>query len=253
MRKIAIAFLTFALVFGLVGGAGAQIVPENHYLVYQLSQPYTVDISVTIFDQFDQFFPTYSTNNLVMDKFANPVSKNGEPFFDFQIHQTWWQINDPQANKAVGLLNQFGHQNWNVGDGRYLILPALKDELGPIPVWNHYKCYDAIGDPVHMQVDLMDQWGTYVSVAVDPVLFCNPCIKELADGTRYEIVTPEAHLAVYQLEPRIPADNFAIALDQFGEWDINAIEAIWLVVPSEKLTVVGNETKSWGGVKSLFR
>jgi hypothetical protein len=254
MRKTAIVCLTFVLVFGVIGGAGAQNIPENHYLVYQLNQLYTVDIPVTLFDQFDQFFPPpYSTNNLVMDKFANPVSKNGEPFFDFQIHQTWWQINDPQDVKEVGLLNQFGHQEWEVTDGRYLILPALKDEPGQIPLWNHYKCYDAVGEPVHLDVVLQDQWGTYTSIAVDPVLFCNPCIKELAGGIRYEIETPEAHLAVYRLEPPIPADNFAVAYDQFGIWDINAIEAIWLVVPSEKLTVIGNETQSWGRVKSLFR
>lgn len=254
MRKTAIACLALVMAIGLVGGAGAQIVPENHYLVYQLAQPYTVDIPVTIFDQFDQFFPPpYSTNNLVMDKFANPVNKNGEGFFNFDIHQTWWQIHDPQAIKKVGLLNQFGHQEWDVLDGRYLVLPALKDEPGEVPLWNHYKCYDAVGEPVLMQLDLLDQWGTYVSMAVDPVLFCNPCIKELADGERFEIVTPEAHLAVYRLEPPIPADNFATVYDQFGIREINAIEAIWLVVPSEKLTVVGNETRSWGGVKSLFR
>jgi hypothetical protein len=254
MRKTAIAFLAFVLVFGFIGGAGAQIVPENHYLVYQLAQPYTVNIPVTIFDQFDQFFPPpYSTNNLVMDKFANPVDKNDEGFFNFDIHQTWWQIDDPQEIKEVGLLNQFGHQEWDVGDGRYLVLPALKDEPGQVPLWNHYKCYDAVGPTVDVPVLLHDQWNGFGSVAVDPVLFCNPCIKELANGERYEIVTPESHLAVYRLDPTLLGDIPATAYDQFGIWQITAIEAIWLVVPSEKLTVVGNETQSWGRVKSLFR
>jgi hypothetical protein len=253
MRKEVIIFLTLTLVLGLCWGAGAQIIPENHYLVYDIEQQYTVDFSVTLYDQFGQYFGDFSTNFLLMEKFANPVEKNNEPYFDPMIHQTWWLIDDPQETKQVGILNQFGHQTWDVGNGRYLVLPALKDQPGDIPFWNHYKCYEAEGPPVDIPVLLHDQWGGFTSVAVDPVLFCNPCIKELANGELYEIVTPESHLAVYRLDPTLMGDVPANAYDQFGIWQINAVEAIWLVVPTEKLTVVETELRTWGGVKSLYR
>ena len=255
MRKEVIMFLAFALVVGLCGGANAQIVPENHYLVYDIGQKTLVLFILQKYDQFDQWFPDFTTNNLIMEKFANPVEKNGESYFNQSIHQTWWWIDDPQDTKQVGLLNQFGHQDWDVGNGRYLVLPAWKDvpDGDFPPFWNHYKCYEAEGPPVNVDVLLHDQWGGFSSVAVDPVLFCNPCTKELANGERYEIVTPEAHLAVYRLQPTLPSDIPATAYDQFGVWQINAVEAIWLVVPTEKLTVVESETKSWGGIKSLFR
>jgi hypothetical protein len=253
MRKELIIILALALVVGFCWGASAQIVPENHYLVYQLANQYPVDISLTLFDQFDEHFGEFSTNNLVLDKFANPVGKNNEPIFNELIHQTWWQINDPQGVKEVGFLNQFGHQTWDVGDGRYLVLPALKDQPGDIPLWNHYKCYDAVGPSLDIEVLLHDQWGGFGSWAVDPVLFCNPCIKELANGERFEIVTPVAHLAVYRLEPTLLGNVPATAYDQFGMWPITAVEAIWLVLPTEKLTVVENETRAWGSIKSLYR
>jgi hypothetical protein len=68
-------------------------------------------MQITLYDQFDQFFPHNTTNFLVMDKFANPVMKNDEPFFDPLIHQAWSQNKDPQDIKEVGLLNQFGHKH----------------------------------------------------------------------------------------------------------------------------------------------
>lgn len=260
MRKVVMVFLSLILVLGLCGVAGAQFFPENHYLVYQLAFPYDIAITVTLFDQFDEYIDPpigFVTNNLSMDKFANPVMKNGEDYFNQDIHQTWWQIHDPQPVKKVDFYNQFGEQTWYVGDGRYLVLPAFKNQPGDdYPYWNHYKCYDATGPDVFYQVDLMDQWGgPHFSAAVFPVLFCNPCIKELADGIRYEIVDSFPHLAVYQLDPTIGFEqpNTADATDQFGTWDIVAPEAIWLAVPSDKLFVVGNETRTWGAVKSLYR
>ena len=208
MRKEVIAVLSLALVVGFCWGASAQNVPENHYLVYDIAQPHTADIFVRLFDQFDEHFPEiFSTNMLIMEKFANPVDKNNEGYFNELIHQTWWLIDDPQGNKEVGILNQFGHQIWDVGNGRYLILPALKDMPGGgVPPWNHYKCYDATGPALDVPVILHDQWGGFSSVVVDPVLFCNPCVKELANGEVFQPLSPEAHLAVYRLDQTLAGD-----------------------------------------------
>jgi len=257
MRKEATVFLAFVLVVGLCGGAGAQVFMENHYLVYQLNNEFTADVTVTLQDQFDQYFHPegYTTNYLVMDKFANPVMKNGEDWYEPFIHQTWWRIDDPQDVKEVRFVNQIGDQTWDVFDGLYLVLPAFKDQPpgSGFPTWNHYKCYDATGDNVFFPVNLQDQWGTYDSVAAFPVMFCNPCIKDVFGFERFEIVDDFPHLAVYQLEQPILGDHQAFVADQFGERNITTERAIWLVVPSDKLSVVGSEMKSWGSIKSLYR
>jgi len=253
MRKGVIIVLALALVVGLCWvGAGAQNVPENHYLVYEVPETFVFTGQIALFDQFNDF----STEVVEFDKFANPVEKNGEPYFDPMVHQTWWLIDDPMPpcnDKLVVLHNQFGLQEWMVGDGRYLVLPAYKNmpPEWPIP-WNHYKCYEAEGPAVNIPVQLFDQFGDYDMVAVDPVLFCNPCMKEV-NGVQYDIVWPESHLAVYRLEPPVQTPFSAVASDQFGIWQIHLEEPIWLVLPSEKLSVVGTESRTWGGVKRLFR
>jgi len=257
MRKLVIVFLAFALVFGLCGGAGAQVFNENHYLVYNIDTPFPINMPLNLFDQFGP----YTGDLFVMDKFANPVEKdiNGviTPIYDNTIHQTWWRIeDDPQLQRQVGFVNQFGNQDWFVGDGQYLVLPAWKDDpIGDFPYpWNHYKCYDVIlGPPVDIPVLLHDQWGGFGTLVAEPVLFCNPCIKEIIGGLRYEIADDFPHLAVYRLEPPFDTDVPATASDQFGVWQFNSREAIWLAVPSDKLVVIGTEEKSWGSLKGLYR
>ena len=254
MRKDVLLSLSVALVLGLCWvGAGAQVFPENHYLVYEITETYVFTGQIMLVDQFSEFHTTV----VEMDKFANPVMKNNEPIIEPDIHQTWWLIDDPIppcTDKLVEIANQFGRQEWMVGDGRYLVLPAYKDMPGAgwPASWNHYKCYDAEGPAVNVPVQLVDQFGSYVMVAVDPVLFCNPCMKEV-NGLQFDMVWPDIHLAVYRLDPPEQAGFFAVASDQFGVWDINLEEPIWLVLPTEKLTVVETESKSWGDVKSLYR
>jgi hypothetical protein len=229
-------------------GAGAQMFPENHYLVYEVPETFTLTGPIVLDDQ----FVIFTTDIVEFDKFANPVEKNSEPYFDPMVHQTWWLIDDPQTDeRLVGIDNQFGRQDWYVGDGRYLVLPAHKDMGGWPTFWNHYKCYDAIGPAVNMPVQLHDQFNFYTMTATDPVLFCNPCLKE-AMGQIFHIIHPEVHLAVYRLEPPMPGGFIALASDQFGERQVTLEEPIWLVVPTMKLTVVGTEQSTWGAVKSLY-
>ena len=253
MRKIVIIVAVLGLIVGLGwGGAGAQMFPENHYLVYEVRQAYVLNMPILLIDQFNEF----QTTSVEFDKFANPVMKNQEPYFDSRVHQTWWLIDDPMPpcfDKEVGLYNQFGRQDWVVGDGRYLVLPAYKNNPPQWPMpWNHYKCYEAEGPAVNVPVQLFDQFRSYSMVAVEPVLFCNPCMKEVL-GVQYDIVLPDIHLAVYRLEPQVQTGFGATASDQFGVWWVYMEQPIWLVLPTEKLTVVGTEARTWGGVKSLYR
>lgn len=246
--KSMVILLMLAIGAGLaVTDAGAQFLPENHYLVYETMPDYTFQAPIILFDQFGE----YSTDFVILDKFANPVEKNGEPIFEPLLHQTWWLIDNPQPGWLVRLENQFGLQDWYVGDGRYLVNPALKNEPGQPPPWNHYECYEAQGPAMGMPVQLIDQFGFYDAIVMEPELFCNPCAKD-AFGILYDIIDPAIHLACYRLDPPYPSGFQFFAFDQFGEWLLEAIETCWLCVPSLKLVAVGTEETTWGKVKSMY-
>jgi hypothetical protein len=243
--------LFFSLALVLVAWPGespAQVLPENHYLVYEVPQVYTYAGPIELGDQFGFFV----TPDAIFDKFANPVSKNGEPIFDPMLHQTWWNIFDPQSVWWVLIANQFGQQRWMLKDGRYLVLPALKNQPGTLPLWNHYKCYDAAGPELNIPVVLQDQFGVRQMIATKPKLFCNPVVKIMPDGMHYPIVYPEVHLACYELQPPQPLGIAAMAYDQFGMWDMTILEPCWLCLPTIKLQAVPNQPESWGKIKSLY-
>jgi hypothetical protein len=248
MRGMVLLF-SLALALGVWSNqAPAQVLPENHYLVYEVPQVYTFPGPITLGDQFGFF----TTPDALFDKFATPVSKNGEPIFEPMLHQTWWNIFDPQSIWWVLIANQFGQQRWQVKDGRYLVLPAFKNQPGTLPPWNHYKCYDAWGPDMNIPVLLHDQFGTRQLVATKPKLFCNPVEKIMPDGIRYPIIYPETHLACYELQPPQPLGIPAIAFDQFGMWDMMLLEPCWLCLPTIKLQAVPNQPESWGKIKSLY-
>ena len=240
--------LSLALVLGVWSSqAPAELVPENHYLVYEVPQTYLFAGHIILNDQFGSF----TTPEVMFDKFANPVSKNGEPIFDPIAHQTWWTIFEPQSIWWATIVNQFGQQRWQIKDGRFLVLPALKNQPGPPPPFNHYKCYDAVGPEVNIPVVLVDQFGTRQMVATKPRIFCNP-VEKTVNGIHYPIVNPEAHLACYELQPPMPLGVPAIAYDQFGMWDMMLLEPCWLCLPTIKLQAVPNEPHTWGQIKSLY-
>jgi hypothetical protein len=241
-------FLSLVFVAGLcVDGGWAQVLPENHYLVYDVPEAYTFGANIELLDQFRYF----QTAAVVLDLFANPVMKNNEPIFDPLVHQTWWMLNDPQSIWWTTLQNQFGVQRWQVKDGRFLVLPALKNQSGPVPPWNHYKCYDAMGPALNIPVMLVDQFRSYSMVVTTPVLFCNPVEKKV-DGVLYPIVHHETHLACYMLEPPMQYGLPVMAFDQFGDWHVTPIEPCWLCLPTLKLETVPGEETTWGKIKSLW-
>jgi hypothetical protein len=249
MRIVVLLLFSFALLAGLSWVEGnAQIVPENHYLVYDVQQ---MNFFVGSMDLVDQF-GTFTVDSLMMEKFATPVDKNGSGFYDQTCHLTWWTLFDPQSIWWTTINNQFGEQLWQVKDGRYLLLPALKNMPGPPPTANHYKCYDAIGPSVQIPVTLVDQFGTYSMVATEVVLFCNPVEKTLVTGQTYPIIEQFAHLACYKLEPVIPVTRTAIAYDQFGDWDLSIEKPCWLCLPTHKIDTVPNEPTTWGKIKALY-
>jgi hypothetical protein len=104
MKRQFLFLLAVAFVAGLFAAtSGAQIVLENHYLIYEVPEVYPGP-PVDLFDQFGQSFHDI----LEFDKFANPVHKNGEPILMPDLHQTWWTIQDMQPDeRLIGIGNQF--------------------------------------------------------------------------------------------------------------------------------------------------
>jgi len=104
-RKLKLLIIVSAKAGSTAGrnAARAQLF-ENHYLVYQLYQEFTYSLPIVLSDQFGEgTYPLF-----IMDHFANPVEKNGEPIVAPEVHQTWWRIDDPQPQREVTLENQFG-------------------------------------------------------------------------------------------------------------------------------------------------
>lgn len=253
MRNVVLLLLSLSLIIGFswTHGTAQQLIPENHYLVYEVPEVYSFTTPVSLVDQFGCYCVT---GGMELDKFATPVDKNGEGLYDPMVHHTWWAFHQPQSVWWTTINNQFGEQLWQVTNGRYLLLPALKDTPGtPPPVANHYKCYDAIGPAVNVPVTLVDQYGTYSMVATEPVIFCNPTTKCIEGGQTEPIIEPTAHLACYKLEPAVPTLYTAVAYDQFGDFQVTLEQPCWLCLPTEKTHTVPTEPTTWGKIKAMYQ
>src|SRR5215467_869829 len=67
----------------------------------------------------------------LLDYFANPVSKNGEPLYDKNAHLAWYRgVQLPEPIRAVSLENQFGKFEIRSGSGYGLLVPTRKIEPG---------------------------------------------------------------------------------------------------------------------------
>jgi len=252
--SVAVACVIACAVTPLTGLADAQTDGpekfENHELVYAVHPPYSVTDTVLVIDQFGAYRP----DSLTMDRYGVPVLKNGEGVVDPLRFHTWWLMHppNPEPIRSVLLDNQFGTQELTVGDGRYLLLPALKNDTNNDPPRaNHYECYDADGPPVDVLVSLNDQFGGHEAFVTRPLFFCNPAEKRHGDEI-YQIEY-EAYLTCYELEPPPTLFEWILALDQFGTWDIELMTAEWLCVPTEKFDVVPSRDASWGTIKARYR
>jgi hypothetical protein len=230
--------------------------PENHYKVY-LSSPIPIARPIELQDQFGIFTVT----DLVFDKFATPAEKRHldgttYPMFDAAIHMDWWRIFAPQPTRTLIGTDQFGKAAWVVKDARYLLTPSLKNTPTPpppVPVWNHYVCYEALSGPyIGEYVYLIDQFGNAYVQVLQPKYFCNPAQK-LDEGNIYPIVEPTVHLACYQVQNPDFTVTPITALDQFGFWQTQLYENDCLCVPALKDYPLRTEQSTWGRVKALYR
>ncbi len=121
---------------------------------------------------------------------------------------------------------------WAVSNGRFLLVPAVKDSQGAIELEQHWKCYDAAAlfDP-DVTVNLLDQFHLESNVVVGPGLYlCNPVEKNFEGPPPL----PDEHLACYEITD-LPLDQLHSLDDQFGNHPNLEVESPELLcVPSLK-------------------
>jgi hypothetical protein len=174
-------------------------------------------------------------------KLGVPVSKaiapefpSGDLFRPFE-HLTWYEFIEPQPPRHARMKNQFTSENkgalWDVGDGRFLLVPAEKDFQPGIELGQHWKCYDAVTrfDP-NVIVNLADQFHSEENVVVGPGRYlCNPVDKNFEGPPPL----PEEHLACYEIFDA-PWGKFYFLEDQFGLHDGFVENPELLCLPSFK-------------------
>jgi hypothetical protein len=217
------------------------IVPLDHFRVYNAIGPN--GMPVTLKDQFHEE-PDIQLGSLAF--FLPPVDKNGEGIRDEVTHLACYPI--PQSPNpfdpiALQVDNQFGLQGLQVRDPRLLCVPTEKDP-GPEPkplTRDHFKCYDAVGEPVGVGVNMADQFTMSDGVVQAPFLFCNPVEKtNLVDGTTTPITNPDEHLTCYRTDPLVLFNEAHVISNQFGMDTVEVNDAIGLCVPSKKILPCAN-------------
>jgi len=222
----------------------------DHYKTYETQGPFITG-PFRLKDQFGEAFPT----QLLLRKFATPVSKNAEGICDTLAHQSWWEFRWPQPLRMVVAQDQFGTHEWMLGDAVYLLLPALKNDTTlttPLPELNHYLCYEAQGPTMGIQVRLQDQFDLVTVFVVTGRYFCNPCQKETPDGNVYPIVDPLAHLTVYFVDNPRPYQLPVLVRDQFMMEGIVLFDNLFLAVPALKNEVIQPGSSEWNRIKALY-
>jgi hypothetical protein len=250
---LSLAGVALLLAVGSTAAFAQAGLPIDHYKVYNVEPNVPLNLPVLLTDQFGQ----HPVDVMFLERFANPVDKNNEGIIDPILHYAWWRINSPEPPRAALIGNQFGQdQQFLIGDGVYLLNPALKHALSPtepLPIANHYKCYQAVGQPILHEVSLTDQFGTRTAMVLEPQLLCNPAEKVTPDGLVSPIVDPLAHLACYRIDPPLFYGLGAVVHDQFYFGDLRFRDDCLLCVPSTKNIIVPTEPKTWGRVKALYR
>jgi hypothetical protein len=206
-----------------------QLVPPlGHFTLYDATGP--DGPPVTIADQFGTQVTDLGSTKL----FLVPADKNGEGIADPFSHLTCYAIPDGEPGPPeVMVTNQFvTDAHINVRLPSELCVPTEKlITPGPVDI-DHFKCYDVVGDPVDIDVDIADQFQGFGTLVADPFRLCNP-----AEKNGEIVANPDDHLVCYLLQPPggflgipVPIQNQFFA-DQSS---VDVGTAIALCVPSAK-------------------
>ena len=224
-----------------------QVTPAiiDHFLCYE-AEGNEVERTVSLEDQFGLELEVEVEEP---ELFCNPVAKNGmfpDDLINPEAHLTGYEIEDEgeEVERVVVIENQFGQQTLTVEEPELLFVPTGKLMVDGVPTGldepkglDHFKCYEAEGDPVNVTVSLQDQFGLELLVEVEePELFCNPVAKDVIFPV--DLINPEAHLTCYVIEDEDEVERDVILTNQFGQGQMLEVEEPELLcVPSEKTSV----------------
>jgi hypothetical protein len=107
-------------------------IPEgNHYKCYEADDAPLVDIEVTLTDQVDEVVVMVLRGKF----FCNPVEKSIPgavyPILDGVTHMTCYEVRNPEGYifREDMVVDQFGQWELDLGENKYLCVPALKDDV----------------------------------------------------------------------------------------------------------------------------
>jgi hypothetical protein len=193
--------------------------------VYNL-QPETVAISsVLLEDQLEDQLSAVFVDLTSLGKLGVPVSKEIAPDLPSgdllrpDEHLAWYEFFEARTFLFVRVKNQFESENkgaiWEIGAGRFLLVPAITGGLGVIELGQHWKCYDAfpLFDP-DVTVNLRDQFRLEENVVVGSGRYlCTPVEKNNEGPPSF----PDEHLACYDIVGA-PLAEFHSLDDQFENY-----------------------------------
>lgn len=197
-------------------------------------------------DQFDQE-PVQSRVDL-LNRFADRVSKNGEPLFDKNAHLTCYRLIRPPREslirRSVWVANQFlegREQELQIREPLGLMVPARKrmprGEWSRETKLDHYKIYRVTrGRPINATVTLEDQFGRRKTWVHYPVAFAAPVWKKRE--REFPILNDHAHLTIYTVDASEDVPVTIYILDQFfpsRPLRLRLDVSYLLAVPSKKL------------------
>ncbi len=185
----------------------------------------------------------FDTNRLrmrlrLLDYFANPVSKNGEPLYDKHAHLAWYRgVQPAEPMRAVSLENQFGKFEIRTGRGYGLLVPTRKVETGSAfpEKLDHYKVYQVVeaSKLPSVAVKLKDQFRASGATLKSILYFAVPVKKQHGTKT-YPIQNERAHLLICGITPQGYLKNIKLQNQLTQGSAVQVVRSVMLAVPSLK-------------------
>jgi hypothetical protein len=209
----------------------------DYFQVYDLATK-PADAVVQVKGQFDSRRVTMRLS--VLEYFATPVSKNGEPLHDRHAHLAWYTgVDPPQPIRQVILKNQLGTFKVCTGAGYGLLVPTQKIEQGSRypDTLDHYKVY-RLTDVETIQktsLDLRDQFGASRLRLLAPVHLAVP-VEKRHDADAFPIRNEVAHLLIFAVKTLDVEDRPKVSIwNQFDKRkSLDLLRAVMLAVPCVK-------------------
>lgn len=194
-------------------------------------------VTATLKDQFQTV--TVSVGSPL--QFLNPAQKTigsvVTPIVDLNDHLTMYNLQTAAplpTSQTLTATNQFGAQQLTVDKATTLMVPTQKETLRFPRKLDHFLCYPVNAASIAQPVSLTDQFQSQDVTVEQPVLFCNPVQKTIANNTT-RIQNEAAHLLCYNLRlPQSTTSRQVLIKNQLETDTFTLTTTQMLRVPSTK-------------------